>query len=383
MFGGRSLALLDLQGFLQNTAKQLLFQFDDKIWLTAFYIFFMLLIWGGWLIIRRRSVSAEKRLLCFMACFFPVPMFAAAIIFSGGVFTTYYTYLLPLLFMAGAIVFSILIDMAAPKPGASAVGWTTLSLLILAALLGGGNAKHILFSPARAIAELTSDEDLAYCYWRFGRSFGNYVPFDGNTERYATDMLAACGRLGSREKTNECLWGWSAETTRGGFSLDERAVNVLGREAAGLVARSVGVWEESVAECFSIHETLVDECILGVIEKASLQLYLTNSMIRPPSLIKIPCLPEQTRFSGLLELTRAEIRKKAASGEAQDCPEDILPLCVMADAYCAAADGRAGFCDASYVSSDDANLCKLVYIKTREALRARDAAMSLDAQPGG
>lgn len=375
--GRRSGGVEDWGSYWRGVFDQLLVQFDGRHWLLVFYLACSVFAWLAWRAVRGKNVPEEKRLLCCIACVFPAPVFLAVVVVSGGQVTTYHTYFLPLLFLSGAIVFSLLLDGAVKKQVASVMVQAALSLMLVGVLLFGGQAKPFNLSPGRALGLMTSDAEHAYCYWRFGRSFGNYVRFKGDTGRYASDMLAACGRLDTEEKKNECLWGWSSDASSGGFELDARAVAVLGPEASGLVARSEGGWAESVLTCFKVHEAYIDDCLLGLVERKAAVLY-TISPPGPPA-IHIPCLPRTPRFSGLVEAIRDQLRQGSLDDGPQNCPGNIDSLCIMSDAYCAAVERRMDFCDVSYESAQNAELCRFIF---QHVWKARETKEKMNRGPG-
>ena len=203
VFGRRSSSFGDWSLFVKNTFEYMLYQFDGKPWLAAMFFVPVLLLWVGWQAGWGKRISESKRLLLYLICFFPAPVFAAVVVFSGGDFTTYHIYLLPLLFMAGAAMVSIAIDSVFKKPAASKLAQLVFSLALVAVFLTGEHFKNLNFSIERAVNIPPTDEEEAFCYWRFGRAFGNHTEFRGDTGGYAGDMAAACGRFDTEEKKNE------------------------------------------------------------------------------------------------------------------------------------------------------------------------------------
>jgi len=359
VFSRRSLGVHDWGAYARNNWDQFLFQFDNRGPVAALYLVMVALAWAGWLRIRKQSIPENTRFLHFIICLLPAPVFAAIIAFSGGSFTTYFTYLMPLLFLAGATVLSRLTDNLAPDKSLSRNVQSVLSLMLFAILISGVHISQINLSFRHAMHELTANENQAFCYWRFGRSFGNYVPYDGDSAKYASQILAACGRFDSKEKRDECLWGWSVLAPHGGFVLDEQAANALGPEAASLIARSIGGWTDNVLTCFTMEQALMDDCLLGMIERQSAIFYSFKTPGKPYPLI--PCLPETPRFTGLMQEIRGHLRHRPWDNLPQNCPEELNMLCIMADAYCAANEKRLVFCDHSFTSPQDLQLCRFIF----------------------
>ncbi len=367
IFSRRSLASFDdWEEYWRLTAEYMLLNFGGQARCLTLYFSMALLIWAVWGATRKHEIPEEKRFLCYIACLFPFPVFAAVITLSGGEFTAYHVYLLPLLFLAGAVVFSTLQDKAAFKPATSVVAQGALSVLLTVFLLSPGSkpikhpfeAKPSNLSLSHAIEKLTKNEDRAYCYWRFGRAFGNHVRLEGDNAKYAADMLAACGRLEAEEKIDECLWGWSAEAASGRFKLDDQAAKTLGGKAS-IVARSVGGWSGNIMDCASIRSELVDECVLGIVERAAIMSRSQSSPEEPA--MRIPCQSESPHFSGLVGTIQAQAHEGSLDDGPQDCPDDIRFACLIADAYCAAVENRMFFCDVSYESLEDRTICNFVF----------------------
>jgi hypothetical protein len=361
VFGRRSSSFGDWNSFINNTVDYMLYQFDGKPWLAALLFVPVLILWVGWLAGWGKTVSESKKLLLYLICFFPAPVFGAVVVFSGGEFTTYHIYLLPLLFMAGAALSSIVIDCVFKNPVSSTFAQFALSMALIAVFLSGEQFKNLNFSVARAVKVLTADEEEAFCYWRFGRAFGNHTEFKGDTAVYAKDMVAACGRFDEDQKTNECLWGWSAEATHGGFMLDAKAALALGSDRASLIARSKGGWASSILKCFEVHEAFVGDCFRGIAERKAIKIYSVRRAGDP--YIRLPCLSEEREFSGLVEWNMEKLREPGGSTP-QECPDSLNMLCVIADAYCAAIEGEMDFCLKGYDRAEDAKLCSFIYEHT-------------------
>ena len=375
--GRRSTVVRDWAAYAQNNFKQFLFQFDDRLFIAILYLVPVIVAWAAWIRIRKVEMPEGNRLLLFIACLFPVPALAAVVVFSGGEFTTYYTYALPLLFLTGAVFFARLADSVDNSETEAPKLQFILSLMLLVLLGSGTYVRQINLSAGHAWRELTATPEKAICYWRFGRSFGNYTPYRGDPEKYAKDILAACGRLNSREKRAECLWGWSVLNDRGEFVLDRKAANALGGEAAGLIARSMGGWSGSINSCLGMDPALVDDCILGIVERNAVNLYSFSPPGKP--FVRIPCLPDTPRFTGLVQSIRGEIKLAPWADRPQNCPPDINMLCVMADAYCAASREHMNFCDTGYTKSSDIDLCHFVFW---QVWNAKLAERQLQNSPG-
>ena len=355
----RSYGVEDWGAYAKSSAEQFLFQFDGRAGLAVLYIFLAAMAWVVWKNARKAGVPESKKLLCAIAVVFPVSTMAAVVVFSGGQFTTYYTYLMPVMFLAGAVSISFLIDKLFPEALAVSIAKLVFSAGLMAFLLIGKNAGNYNFSVSRAMDKLVADEEMSFCYWRFGRSFGNYAGFNGDTGEYAEQAKAMCGRFDSKEKADECLWGWSADASGGGFSLDARAAEALGKEKAELMAASIGGWSESILACFNVHKPFIDDCFLGYIERKAIILASISPDVSPA--ISISCLPEKPEFSGFIEKARRRIRQGADGDGPQDCPKNINSLCVHADAYCAAVEKRIDYCDKSYGSAEERSICRFVF----------------------
>jgi hypothetical protein len=372
----RNIGVQDWAAYARKAGGQFLFQFDDRLWLLAFYSIMFLFVLSFWVKLRKQDVPAKMRLLVYIICFFTMPVFAAVSVISGGEFTTYHAYLMPLLFMAGSVVFSSLTDRYFSTTVSSAAAQVVLSMLILTMLMSNAYQKQFNLSPRHAIRELTSNKNLAFCYWRFGSSFNNYVSYDGDSAKYASEILSACGRFDSAEKRDECLWGWNIPVSQDGFTLDSQAVEVLGPTASGLIARTIGGWSSSINTCLKVDKAYVDDCILGSVERNAIKLDNIDSywsMIKglEKSNVRIPCLPKSPRFTGLIEEIRGRLREGTLDNGPQPCPNDLKIICIEADAYCAATEKRMDFCDSSYASPDDLNLCRFVFQQVRMAQEAK------------
>jgi len=355
----RSFSVEDWGSYAKSAAEQFLFQFDGRAGLAVLYVFIAATAWAVWKNARKADVSESKKLLCAIAVVFPVSTMAAVVVFSGGQFTTYYTYLMPVMFLAGAVSISFLLDKLFSGSLAVSTAKLVLSAGLMAFLLIGKHAENYNISLSRAMDKLVSDEEMSFCYWRFGRSFGNYAGFNGDTGEYAEQAKTMCGRFDSKEKADECLWGWSADASGGGFSLDARAAEALGKEKSELMAASIGGWSESILACFNVHKPLIDDCFLGYVERKAIILASISSDVSPA--ISISCLPEKPEFSGFIEKARRRIRQGSDGDGPQDCPKNINSLCVHADAYCAAAQKRMDYCDKSYGSADELSMCRFVF----------------------
>jgi hypothetical protein len=368
----RSFGVEDWGAYAKSAAEQFLFQFDGRAWLAGFYIFLAATAWAVWRTARRSDVPDSKKLLCAIAAVFPISTLAAVIVFSGGQFTTYHTYLIPILLLAGAVSISTLLDKLVSGAVAATAAKLIFSVGLLAVLLIGKHADAYNFSVSRAMDKLVSDEEMSFCYWRFGRSFGNYAGFHGDSRAYAEQAKTMCERLGSKGKADECLWGWSADASRGRFSLDAGAADVLGKEASELLAASIGGWSGSILACFNVHKPLIDDCFLGYVERKAIILASISAAGDP--VISIRCLPEHPAFSGFIERMRQRIRQGAVGEDPQDCPENVNSLCVHADAYCAAVENRMDYCDKSYRSPDDLSMCRFVFQNVWEAKEAEEGS---------
>lgn len=364
----RSAGVQDWGAYARAVAGQFLFQFDNRPWLLVFYLALTLLACFAWLRIRHERVPEQSRLLHFIICFFTAGTFAAVVVASGGEFTTYYTYLMPWLFMAGAALVSRIAKRFTRSPVPAGVAYAVLAAALMALLLPAGTLTRLNFSPGHALRKLTSNSNPAFCYWRFGRSFGNYVPFDGDSARYASKILRACGRLDTPEKQSECLWGWSTPESRQGFTLDDEAAGVLGPHASGLIARSIGGWSSSLLTCLDVDEAYVDDCLLGMVERNAVNLYSFKKPGDP--FVRISCLPETPRFTGLVQEIRDKLRQGTLDQGPQPCPTHLAMLCIQADAYCAAMENRMDFCATAYETPDQAQLCRFIF---EQVWMARDA----------
>ncbi|HPN94073.1 MAG TPA: hypothetical protein PLS19_05880 [bacterium] len=351
----------DWASYASKAAEYLLVQFDGKLWLAVLNFIMVFILWGIWRMSRGRKIPECKRLLLYILCVFPIPIFAAVVLFSGGEFTTYHIYLIPFLFMTGAAVVSIGIDATLKKTFASAIAQIVLSFLLLAGETSGEQFRNFNFSIERIYDVMVSEEEEAFCYWRFGRSFGNHTFFNGNMKTYAKDMVEACGRFDTEQKKKECLWGWSSEASQGGFVLNSEAIGVLGAEYATVVSRSIGGWSGSLLKCFEQNEAFVGDCFYGLVERNALKIY---SVKRPDgAYIKIPCLSKEREFSGLVEKYRQKLREPTGDAP-QECADSFNMLCVVADAYCAAKERMPNFCSKGYDDIENAKLCSFIYEHT-------------------
>lgn len=379
VFSRRSMSVHDWGAYAHNNWSQFLFQFDNRFLLAVLYLMMVALAWAVWMRIRKQSIPENTRFLHFIICLLPAPVFAAVIAFSGGAFTTYFTYLMPLLFLAGAAVFSRITDILAPDKSLSRNVQSVLSLMLFAILISGVHMSQINLSFGHAMHELTANENQAFCYWRFGRSFGNYVPYDGDSARYASRILAACGRFDAKEKRDECLWGWSVLAPHGAFVLDEQAVNALGPEASSLIARSIGGWTDNVLTCFTMDQAYVDDCLLGMIERQSAIMYSFKTPGKPYPLI--PCLPQTPRFTGLVQEIRGQLRQRTWGNRPQNCPQELDMLCIMADAYCAAKENRLDFCDHNFSAPQNLQLCRFIFEQVWIAQEAETQSSAPHSDP--
>lgn len=368
----RNIGVQDLSGYAQNIFEQYLLQFDFRIWILALYSGLALLIYVLWMKLRKKAVPENTRLLVYIICFFIPPVFISVSVVSGGEFTTYHTYLMPLLFLAGAVVLSHIINFYFTTQTSRFLSQTALSAILLVILINTTYLKSINLSPGHAFNKLTSDENLSFCYWRFGSSFSNYTPYHGDSAEYASRMLSMCGRFHSEERKNECLWGWNMSYAPNGFVLDEQSIEVLGPKASDLIARSLGGWTRTINTCFEINEAYVDNCILGFIERMAIEhhdffryYYIIKGL--EYSDIHISCLPKSPRFSGLNEILRKKIRNGSLDDGPQICLGDQRIACILSDAYCAAHENRKEFCDKSYSSSVDTDLCHLIFQRVSSA----------------
>jgi len=351
----------DWNSYASKTAEYLLVQFDGKLWLAILNFIMVFILWAIWRMGKEKRMPESKRLLLYILCVFPIPIFAAVVLFSGGEFTTYHIYLVPFLFMTGAVVVSIWIDAIFKKTFASAIAQIALSFLLLAGAIYGEQFRTFNFSTDRIYKVMISEEEEAFCYWRFGRAFGNHAFFNGDIKKYAKDMVEACGRFDTEQKKKECLWGWSSEASHGGFVLNSEAIEVLGAEYAAVVSRSIGGWSGNLLKCFELNEAFVGDCFYGLVERNALKIY---SVKRPGgAYIKIPCLSEDREFSGLVEKHRQKLREPTG-GAPQECPDSFNMLCVVADAYCAAKDRMPDFCSKGYDDIENAKLCSFIYEHT-------------------
>lgn len=364
----RSIGTHNVSAYAAGILEQLVFQFDDRTWLLAAFCIPAALAPLLWFKYGKRNKCEPARLLHFIACLFPACILAAVVIFSGGEFTTYYTYFLPMLFLAGAVAVSLMFDILFSNSRSPAALQAVFFAALISVLFSGIDLSHLNFSIDRTMRKLTADDDTAFCYWRFGRCFGNYVKYNDNSNQYARRMLDACGNFDSNEKKDECLWGWAAAYT--GFKLDSESIDILGPDAAGLYARSVGGWADSIADCFVMEKAFIDDCILGHIERRAINMYSFN----PPwkQFVRIPCLPEEPRFTGLVENIRGHIRS-GASGP-QDCPDNIRLLCIEADAYCASIRKDMEFCINSYGKTEERELCQYVF---QQVWMAKEAEVNI------
>ncbi len=368
----RNIGVQDLGVYGQNIFQQYLLQFDFRIWILALYSGLALLIYALWMYLRKKTVPENTRLLVYIICFFIPPVFISVSVVSGGEFTTYHTYLMPLLFLAGAVVLSHAINFCFATPTSRFFSQTALSAILLLVLINTTYFKSINLSTGHAFNKLTSDENLSFCYWRFGSSFSNYAPYRGDSVEYASKMLSMCGRFHSEERKNECLWGWNMSYAPNGFVLDAQTIEALGPQASDLVARSMGGWTRTINTCFEINEAYVDNCILGFVERMVIE---HNDFFRYYYIIKgleyseiqISCLPESPRFSGLNEVFREKMRKGSLDDGPQICVGDQRIVCILSDAYCAAQENRKDFCDKSYSSSMDTDLCHLIFQRVSSA----------------
>jgi len=353
--------------YSERAFAQFLFQFDEQRWRAVFFLFFVFVFWLQRRFALNKEFSIGARLLNHIALYFQLPIFIAVVLFSGGEFTTYYMYLLPFIYLSGAIVMSRWLDRFSSRRRLLLTIQSVLSVSLVILLSSGPHAANMNFSIRHALRKLTANDDSYFCYWKFGSAFGNYLSIAGDSKDYAERIVSACAKLGAPEKSNECIWGFSS-MKKNGFTIDEDTVYMLDPSIAELFARSIGGWSDSISPCLELQEAYVDDCILGHIERKAVFLY----SISPPrsSYLRIPCLPQKPNFSGLVENIRDRIRDGDIRKGPQACPDifkdihvqtSVNVLCVQADAYCATVEKQMDFCDKSYTNPDDINMCRFIF----------------------
>ncbi len=361
IFNRRVLEHSEKDIFYKSSIDAFLFQFDGRVWPPVMFAVLFILCGFYVLKLRRRPDRFNSYFLLVTLFISVIPFLIAIVLLSGLEFTSYYIYLMPMLFLMGGAVSSLIIESLASN---------NMKLdIVLQCCIAAGFSLMLLkpfyhrlnFSLDNSRRIYIADKESAYCYWRFGKAFANYTEYDPDPAINARRIIEKCDRFDTVEKQNECYFGWGTSFSQTNL-LDDRAVKVLGERRARLLAMSMGAWEQDLSFCVSgnIPSPYIDDCIVGMIEKRIL-----NARSLPPMVyqnILFPCthgsLP---RYSGLLQKLRNDYNNGSIEDAAARYEVNSNDIRAITAGYCAAMDSNDGYCAEINKNNDYSAYCRMVY----------------------